>query len=80
MGIREYDDEEFIFTTTILEGNADQHLPAFFGERMRRDEGRPSTLGELLSALKDACDEAELLKAKEEHSESTCSRIEEYVG
>ena len=63
----EYDDEEFIFTTTILEGNADQHLPAFFGERMRRDEGRPSTLGELLSALKDACDEAELLKAKEEY-------------
>ena len=46
----EYDDEEFIFTSSVLEGNADQHLPALFGERMRRDEGRPSTLGELLSA------------------------------
>ena len=43
----------------VLEGIADTHLPGFFGERMRRDEGRPSTLGELLSALKDACDEAE---------------------
>lgn len=63
----EYDDEEFIFTSSVLEGSADQHLPAFFGERMRRDEGRPSTLGELLSALKDACDEAEILKAKEEY-------------
>ncbi len=63
----DYDDEEFIFTTAILEGNADTHLPNFFGERIRRDEGRPSTLGELLSALKDACDEAELLKAKEEY-------------
>jgi len=63
----EYDDDEFIFTTTILEGSADQHLSGFFGERMRRDEGRPSTLGELLSALKDACDEAEILKAKEEY-------------
>ena len=63
----EYDDEEFIFTTTVLEGIADNHLPGFFGERMRRDEGRPSTLGELLSALKDACDEAEILKAKEEN-------------
>lgn len=62
----EYDDEEFIFTTTILEGNADVHLPGLFGERVRREEGRPSTLGELLSALKDACDEAEILKTKEE--------------
>jgi chromatin segregation and condensation protein Rec8/ScpA/Scc1 (kleisin family) len=63
----EYDDEEYIFTTTVLEGSADQVLPSFFGERIRRDEGRPSTLGELLSALKDACDEAEILKAKEEY-------------
>ena len=63
----EYDDEEFIFTTTVLDGAADLHLPNLFGERMRRDEGRPSTLGELLSALKEACDEAEVLKAKEEY-------------
>ena len=63
----EYDDEEFIFTSSILEGSADQVLPSFFGERIRREEGRPSTLGELLSALKDACDEAEILKVKEEY-------------
>ena len=61
----EYDDEEFLFTASVLEGSADTVLPGFFGERMRRDEGRPSTLGELLSALKDACDEAEVLKMKE---------------
>ena len=71
----EYDDEEFIFTSTVLEGNADQHLPAFFGERMRRDEGRPSTLGELLSALKDACDEAEILKAKEEYRKAHAEEL-----
>ena len=71
----EYDDEEFIFTSTILEGSADQHLPAFFGERMRRDEGRPSTLGELLSALKDACDEAEILKAKEEYRKAHAEEL-----
>ncbi|MDP6869197.1 MAG: hypothetical protein QGI21_00280 [Candidatus Poseidoniaceae archaeon] len=63
----EYDDDEFVFTTTVLEGSADSVLPSLFGERLRRDEGRPSTLGELLSALKDACDEAEVLKAKEEN-------------
>ena len=58
-----------------LEGSADQHLPAFFGERMRRDEGRPSTLGELLSALKDACDEAEILKAKEEYRKAHAEEL-----
>ena len=71
----EYDDEEFIFTSSVLEGSADQHLPAFFGERMRRDEGRPSTLGELLSALKDACDEAEILKAKEEYRKAHAEEL-----
>ena len=71
----EYDDEEFIFTTTVLEGIADNHLPSFFGERMRRDEGRPSTLGELLSALKDACDEAEILKAKEENRKAHAEEL-----
>lgn len=71
----EYDDEEFIFTTTVLEGAADRHLPSLFGERMRRDEGRPSTLGELLSALKDACDEAEVLKAKEEYRKAHAEEL-----
>ncbi len=71
----EYDDEEFIFTSTVLDGNADAVLPSFFGERVRRDEGRPSTLGELLSALKDACDEAEILKAKEEYRRSHAEEL-----
>ena len=71
----EYDDQEFIFTTSVLEGSADMHLPGLFGERMRRDEGRPSTLGELLSALKDACDEAEILKAKEEYRKAHAEEL-----
>ena len=71
----EYDDEEFIFTSTVLDGNADAVLPSFFGERVRREEGRPSTLGELLSALKDACDEAEILKAKEEYRRSHAEEL-----
>lgn len=71
----DYDDSEFIFTTTILGGDADSVLPSFFDERMRRDEGRPSTLGELLSALKDACDEAEILKAKEDYRKSHAEEL-----
>ena len=42
---------------------------------MRRDEGRPSTLGELLSALKEACDEAEVLKAKEEYRKAHAEEL-----
>lgn len=64
----DYDDEGFVFTQTILAGEADEVLPNLFDERVRRnEEGRPVTLGELLSALKDACDEAEVQKVREEN-------------
>jgi chromatin segregation and condensation protein Rec8/ScpA/Scc1 (kleisin family) len=61
----DYDDEAFFFTNTVLEGGADSVLPSLFGERVRRAEGRPVTLGELLSAFKDAADDAEELKLRE---------------
>ena len=48
----DYDDEAFHFTNTILQGEADEILPTLFDERVRREEGRPVTLGELLSAFK----------------------------
>lgn len=63
----DYDDEAFHFTNTILQGEADEILPTLFDERVRRDEGRPVTLGELLSAFKDAADDAEALKLREEN-------------
>ena len=63
----DYDDEAFHFTNTILQGEADDILPTLFDERERRDEGRPVTLGELLSAFKDAADDAEALKLREEN-------------
>ena len=76
----EYDDEEFIFTSTVLDGGADGVLPSLFGERVRREEGRPSTLGELLSALKDACDDAEILKAREENRRIHAKELEEMIS
>ena len=75
----DYDDEEFMFTTAVLDGAADSVLPSLFGERVRRDEGRPSTLGELLSALKDACDEAEILKAKEEFRKNHAEELKNMI-
>ena len=60
----EYDDEAFFFTQSVLDGDADEMLTSFFDERVRRDEGRPVTLAELLSAFKDAADDAEALKQR----------------
>ena len=61
----EYDDEAFLFTQSVLDGDADEMLTSLFDERVRRDEGRPVTLAELLSAFKDAADDAEALKLRE---------------
>ncbi|GIR76518.1 MAG: hypothetical protein CM15mP78_12170 [Candidatus Poseidoniales archaeon] len=61
----EYDDEAFFFTQSVLDGDADEMLTNLFDERVRRDEGRPVTLAELLSAFKDAADDAEALKQRE---------------
>ncbi len=61
----EYDDEAYLFTQSILAGAADEVLPTLFDERLRRDEGRPVTLAELLSAFKDAADDATELKQRE---------------
>nr|MCS5537096.1 hypothetical protein [Candidatus Poseidoniaceae archaeon] len=63
----EYDDDEFSFTTNVLTGGAETQLPSLFNERIRREEGRQVTLGELLSALKDACDDADDHKLREEN-------------
>ena len=62
---QDYDDEAFFFTQSVLDGAADDVLPTLFDERVRRDEGRPVTLAELLSAFKDAADDAENLKQRE---------------
>ena len=62
----EVDDDAFAFTTTVLRGSADDVLPTLFNGGLRRPEGRPTTLAELLAAFKDAADEAEGLRLREQ--------------
>ena len=53
----DYDDQDFLFTTSILEGQADEILPSLFDERIRREEGRPVTrILVLRGAQSDALD------------------------
>ena len=76
----EYDDHEFHFTNTVLQGDADDVLEHLFDERVRREEGRPVTLGELLSALKDAADDADALKLREKNRLAHAIEVEEMVS
>ena len=76
----DYDDEAFHFTNTILQGEADEILPSLFDERVRREEGRPVTLGELLSAFKDAADDAEALRLREENRIAHELELQEYLA
>jgi len=76
----EYDDEAFFFTNTVLEGGADSVLPSLFGERVRRAEGRPVTLGELLSAFKDAADDAEELKLRDANRIAHEKELADYLA
>ena len=76
----EYDDHEFHFTNTVLQGNADDVLENLFDERVRREEGRPVTLGELLSALKDAADDADAMKLREKNRAAHAIEVEEMIS
>jgi len=76
----EYDDHEFHFTNTVLRGGADGVVETLFDERVRRDEGRPVTLGELLSALKDAADDADALKLREKNRAAHAIEVEEMIS
>lgn len=76
----DYDDQDYLFTTSILDGGADEILPSLFDERIRRDEGRPVTLGELLSAFKDAADDAEELKIREANRLAHQAELGEYLS
>tara|TARA_B100001121_G_scaffold55507_1_gene49044 strand:- start:2694 stop:3893 length:1200 start_codon:yes stop_codon:yes gene_type:complete len=76
----DYDDQDYLFTTSILDGDADEILPALFDERIRREEGRPVTLGELLSAFKDAAEDAEELKIREQNRLAHQAELGEYLN
>ncbi|MDA8610074.1 hypothetical protein N9L86_02570 [Euryarchaeota archaeon] len=76
----DYNDEDFFFTNSVLQGTADEFLPDLLENRVRRDEGRPVTLVELLSAFKDASDDAESLRLREENRLAHEAELKEYLS
>ena len=76
----DYDNQDYLFTASILDGEIDEILPSLFDERIRREEGRPVTLGELLSAFKDAAEDAEEIKLREENRIAHQAELGEYLN
>lgn len=76
----EFDDDEYLFTQSILNGSADSALPGLFDERVRRQEGRPVTLGELLSAFKQAADDADEMKRRDHHRRLHEKELKAYLA
>ena len=76
----DYNDEDFFYTNSVLQGTADEFLPDLLENRVRRDEGRPVTLVELLSAFKDASDDAESLRLREENRLAHEAELKEYLS
>ncbi len=76
----EYVDEEYLFTQTVLEGKSEEFLPQFFDGRIRRQEGRNVTLAELLAAFKDAADDAEMVKQREEMRILNKAELDQYMS
>ena len=80
----EFEDDDFTFTNTVLAGDAMDERPTLFDGRIKRDEGRPVTLAELLSCLSEAHNEAEERRlreiAREEHAKDVATAIANVKG
>jgi hypothetical protein len=76
----EYVDDDYLFTQTVLEGKSEEFLPQFFDSRIRRQEGRNVTLAELLAAFKDAADDAEMVKQRDEMRILNKAELDQYMS
>jgi hypothetical protein len=76
----EYVDDDYLFTQTVLEEKSEEFLPQFFDSRIRRQEGRNVTLAELLAAFKDAADDAEMVKQRDEMRILNKAELDQYMS
>ena len=62
----ELEDDDYNFSISVLSGAASDVLPGIFEGRIKREEGRPVTLSEMLLSLKDAHAQAHERRLREE--------------
>ncbi|MDP6900268.1 MAG: hypothetical protein QGF94_05485 [Candidatus Thalassarchaeaceae archaeon] len=75
-----FDDDEYNFTAGIISGQTTGALPDLLDGRIKRDEGRPVTLAELLLSLQGAHQDAENRRIREESRVKHAAEVADWMS
>lgn len=76
----EFEDEEYNFSVGIITGQTTDVLPHLLDGRIKRDEGRPVTLAELLISLQGAHQEVEERKIREANRVKHAAEVSDWMS
>ena len=76
----EFEDEEYNFSVGIITGQTTHTLPDLLEGRIKRDEGRPVTLAELLMSLQGAHVEAEERRIREANRIKHAAEVSDWMS
>jgi chromatin segregation and condensation protein Rec8/ScpA/Scc1 (kleisin family) len=75
-----FEDEEYNFSVGIISGQTTDALPDLLDGRVKRDEGRPVTLAELLMSLQGAHEQAEERRIREESRIKHAAEVADWMS
>ena len=76
----EFEDEEYNFSVGIITGQTTHSLPDLLDGRIKREEGRPVTLAELLLSLQGAHQEAEERRIREASRVKHAAEVSDWMS
>jgi chromatin segregation and condensation protein Rec8/ScpA/Scc1 (kleisin family) len=76
----EFEDEEYNFSVGIITGQTTDSLPDLLDGRIKREEGRPVTLAELLMSLQGAQQEVEERRIREESRIKHAAEVSDWMS
>jgi len=74
-----FEEEEYNFSVGIITGQSTAALPTLLDGRVKREEGRPVTLAELLLSLQDAREEAEERQIREKSRVKHAAEVADWM-
>ena len=76
----DFEDEEYNFSVGIITGQTTDALPNLLDGRIKREEGRPVTLAELLMSLQSVQQEVEERRIREKSRKKHAAEVEEWMS
>ena len=76
----EFEDEEYNFSVGIITGQTTASLPDLLDGRVKREEGRPVTLAELLMSLQGAHQDVEERRIREESRKKHAAEVSDWMS